>query len=209
MFNEPATMLTDYGLGALCALLGWRLWVAGQASMRMSVRCWAAGMGALAVASFAGGTVHGFSLMVPEPVLQGLWKGTALAVGLAGFSFFTGTVVASLARPWRPWLIIISCTQFAAYVVWMAIHNDFRYVIYNYSVTFAAILFIQIYNKLVRKKQSAGWMIAGVLVTFVAALVQQSGTALHPSFNHNDLYHVIQMAGMALLYRGAARLEDR
>jgi hypothetical protein len=32
---------------------------------------------------------------------------------------------------------------------------------------------------------------------------------LHPGFNQNDLYHVIQMAAMGLFYTGAKRLRDR
>jgi hypothetical protein len=31
---------------------------------------------------------------------------------------------------------------------------------------------------------------------------------LHRHFNHNDLYHVIQVAAMLLFYRGARRLTD-
>jgi hypothetical protein len=39
-----------------------------------------------------------------------------------------------------------------------------------------------------------------------AALVQRSGFALHRHFNHNDLYHVVQMLGTWLLYRGGSEL---
>jgi hypothetical protein len=51
--------------------------------------------------------------------------------------------------------------------------------------------------------------VAGVMVSFAAAGVQQSGFALHQHFNHNDLYHVIQMAGVYLLYRGGRLLRSR
>ena len=53
------------------------------------------------------------------------------------------------------------------------------------------------------------WIIGGVLVSFGAAGIQQSGIALHQHFNHNDIYHVVQMAGVYLLYRGARLLRDR
>ncbi|MBH0200236.1 MAG: hypothetical protein HP497_12585 [Nitrospira sp.] len=209
MLTEPATLLTDYGLGILCALFGRRLWKAGQVSTNASVSCWAVGMGALAVASFAGGTVHGFSLVLGELVLQGLWKGTAFAIGLASCCFLTGTMIASVAQPLRQGLIIAAAIQFACYAAWMAMHDEFRYVIYNYGMTLAVVLLVQIYQGVVRNAPSAGWIIAGILVSFLAALVQQSGLALHPSFNHNDLYHVVQMVGMVLLYRGASLLQDR
>ncbi|MDX2253750.1 MAG: hypothetical protein NW202_15775 [Nitrospira sp.] len=209
MLTEPATLLTDYGLGILCALFGRRLWKAGQVSTNTSVSYWAVGMGALAVASFAGGTVHGFSLVLGELVLQGLWKGTAFAIGLASCCFLTGTVIASVPQPLRQGLIIAAAIQFACYAAWMAMHDEFQYVIYNYGMTLAVVLLVQIYQGVVRNAPSAGWIVAGILVSFLAALVQQSGLALHPSFNHNDLYHVVQMVGMVLLYRGASLLQDR
>jgi hypothetical protein len=32
--------------------------------------------------------------------------------------------------------------------------------------------------------------------------------ALHEHFNYNDLYHVVQIAAMALYYAGAKRMTD-
>ena len=49
-------------------------------------------------------------------------------------------------------------------------------------------------------------MISGVSVTLLGYVVQHSGLSVHRHFNHNDLYHVIQMAGLWLLYRGSVRL---
>jgi hypothetical protein len=46
-------------------------------------------------------------------------------------------------------------------------------------------------------------------VSVLAAGVQASGFTLHRDFNHNDLYHVIQIAAMILFYAGAKGLRDR
>jgi hypothetical protein len=209
MFTELATMLTDYALGALCAVLSWLLWMRGQAKMRMSVRYWAAGIGSLALASIAGGTVHGWRLILTEPVVSALWKAAIFSVGLASFCFLAGTLTASFAPAVRRLLMVIPVVQLVSYMIWMTRHNEFRYVIYNYGGTFVLILLSQIYELFNRKPRSAAWIIAGVSVSFLAALVQRTGIALHATFNHNDLYHVVQMAGVALLYRGAALLHDR
>ena len=49
----------------------------------------------------------------------------------------------------------------------------------------------------------------GLGLTFVAAAVQQARVGLHPRyFNHNALYHLIQGAGLFLVFRGA-RLATR
>ena len=38
--------------------------------------------------------------------------------------------------------------------------------------------------------------------------MQQSGWSLAEHFNHNDLYHVIQMVGLYCFYRGALALHE-
>jgi len=50
------------------------------------------------------------------------------------------------------------------------------------------------------------WMLAAAVVSALAAAVQASGFSLHQHFNHNDLYHVIQIAALWLFYRGARLL---
>ena len=51
-------------------------------------------------------------------------------------------------------------------------------------------------------------ILAGVAVSLIAAGIQAGRLALHPHFNHNDLYHVVQIAAMLLYYAGAKRMRD-
>jgi hypothetical protein len=53
------------------------------------------------------------------------------------------------------------------------------------------------------------WMVAGIAVTLIGALVQQTGFRHHADFNHNDAYHVIQLVALYLFFKGASRLRDR
>ena len=50
------------------------------------------------------------------------------------------------------------------------------------------------------------WLWRAVILTLIGLAAQQSGWSLHERFNHNDLYHVVQMAGLYCLYRGALTL---
>jgi hypothetical protein len=46
--------------------------------------------------------------------------------------------------------------------------------------------------------------LAGLLLTLVAAGVQQARLAVHPTyFNHNALYHLLQAIALFLIFRGA------
>ena len=53
---------------------------------------------------------------------------------------------------------------------------------------------------------SYSWIVGGILLSFVGAAIQQSGVSLHQHFNHNDLFHVVQMVAFYLLYRGGKAL---
>ena len=56
--------------------------------------------------------------------------------------------------------------------------------------------------------ERAKWLILGVVVAFTAAGIQQGELTLHRHFNHNDLYHLVQMGALYLFYRGARVLRD-
>ena len=55
---------------------------------------------------------------------------------------------------------------------------------------------------------SAAWILAGVALSVAGGAVQVMRLAPHPRFNHNDLYHVIQMGALYLFYRGGLLLVD-
>jgi hypothetical protein len=208
-FSEPTTMATDYVLALLCGYFARRLWRKGKGTAQASVYSWAAGFACFGLASLAGGTVHGFSTIFSEAVLQELWKLTAYAIGLASFFLLTGTLSACTVPSVRRFAMLIPYVQLIIYVLWMATHDDFRYVIYDYAFTNLGIMALQFYAGIANRTMSAPWLVGGVLVSFLAAAAQVSGVSLHQHFNHNDLYHVIQMGGMYLFYRGALVLKDR
>jgi hypothetical protein len=208
-FSEPTTMATDYVLVVLCSFFAWRLWRVGKGASQASVCSWAAGFACFGLASFAGGTFHGFSMLFSQTVLQELWKLTVYAIGLASFFLLTGTLSACILSSVRRFVILIPYVQLILYVLWMVTHDDFRYVIYEYASTNFGILALQLHASLTDRAMSVPWLGGGVLVSFLAAAVQVNGIALHHHFNHNDLYHVIQIGGMYLFYRGALVLKDR
>jgi len=59
-----------------------------------------------------------------------------------------------------------------------------------------------------RRKMGHGWLKWGLMVSLAGVLIQMSGWNVHRSFNHNDIYHVVQMFGFYCLYRGAMFLHD-
>jgi hypothetical protein len=59
-----------------------------------------------------------------------------------------------------------------------------------------------------RSDESKKWLIRGVTVTAVGFLIQQAPIRRNLDFNHNDLYHLIQIVALYLFFKGARLLQD-
>lgn len=204
--TEPVTLLTDYALAAVSGWLAWRLFAmrSGQAS-RLS---WALAFAALALAAAIGGTFHGFAPLLAKGVLAVLWKATVLAVGVASFGMLAGSATAAATGALRQALIVVAVVKLLVFTVWMLGHDDFIFVIADTSIALATVAVLHGWLALRRSDRASLWTLAGVAVSLFAAGVQASGFTVHQHFNHNDLYHVIQIAAMMLYYRGVSLMYD-
>jgi hypothetical protein len=189
--NEPMTVVTDYALGSVAAWLALVLFRSAQTSRRL----WAVAFAALAAAAFLGGTWHGF--------LQSnlLWKATTLSAGVASFGMVAGSSWAVFSGPLRAFVLTAALAKLVVYSAWMLSHDAFLYVVIDTGIAFIVVAALHLWKW-------NGPILAGVAVSIAGALVQASGFRLHEHFNHNDLYHVIQIAALLLLYRGAKRLQS-
>ena len=201
--TEPATLITDYLLAAFTTVLARRLFGAARASRSMSQWWWAVAFLATAIAGVAGGTVHGFRLVLPAGVTAVLWILALEGLVAAAFAVVRGTLSGShLTEAAKRRASRVAAVAYTAYGVWVAGNPRFVFAIAAYAVALAALVAFKLIAWRT-DRHSARWMIAGVIVSALAAAVQQSGWSIHQHFNHNDVYHVIQAAGLWLLYRGA------
>lgn len=205
--TEISTLVTDYLLGALALWLAARL--LRDPAVRLPTRLWGWAFVAFALAAFAGGTYHGFRLLLDPTTLFWLWKAVIYAIGVFGLATVSGCVVA--AATGRPRVILLGGMMVvtAVYGVFMATHDAFIYVVWFNGAAMTSLLGIQAWTAWRWRDPASPWIIAGIAVSAVGAAVQVSGVRLHAHFNHNDLFHVIQMLGIYLLFRGARRLPSR
>ena len=59
------------------------------------------------------------------------------------------------------------------------------------------------------KRDNGQWIIAGAVVTIIGLAIQVTGFRSHQDFNHNDVFHVIQIIATCVFFKGARRLQDR
>jgi len=187
-------MLTDYALGGVTVWLAVLLLRNRSASCRL----WTLAFAALALGAFLGGTFHGFRY-------EWLWKPTVLAVGVASFGMLAGSAYTTTTGNVQRALVIAAVVKLALYEAWMLGHDAFIFVVAD---TASAMLAVAALHLLALDNPATRWILGGVAVSLIAAGIQAGRVALHEHFNHNDLYHVVQVVAMFLYYAGAKRMRD-
>jgi hypothetical protein len=205
--TEPDVTLTDYGLAAECALFAWLLARRDGSDPRLRAR-WMLFFVAGAIATAAGGTVHGFFL---DPTTAGarlLWPLALLAVGGSGLAAWAiGARLLLTPAGART-------VEGVAVAAWVAYGGAVLGGAHAFEVALGAylpatlFLFVAVALEYRRTRQPA--FLAGLVglgSTLVAAAVQHGRLAVHPVyFNHNALYHAIQAGALLLLFAAARRL---
>ncbi len=218
--TEPTTLLTDYLLAAVGIFFAARLGRALKGSLARSAGSdsaadprsvtiwWRRALLGMSAGALLGGTFHGFTLLLPQWALTALWKGTMLSIGAASAALLLASVAAFGMRPsargWV-WLAGVKWVLFAAWVLF--VDDRFLVAILDYgSVMIASVAIHGV--AVLSSRRWARWILAGLATSLLASVVQQFGPSLHRHFNHNDLYHLIQMVALWLLYRGALAAVD-
>ena len=205
--SEPTTLFTDYALAVLTLLWGIRLFRTGQQSKQTSTLLWGLGFLATASASLWGGTFHGFRPHLGEALAVVLWKMSVYSVGFASFFMLSAIVLICVKHSWLPWALGVVALKFLVFAIWMMSHSEFRFVVYDYASAMMVILLLQIHAGMSRRAKSAVWIVGGVLIGLAGGVIQMKNFYLHEYFNHNDLFHVLQMAAFYLFYRGVELLK--
>jgi hypothetical protein len=201
--TEQTTAVTDAMLMVLaigCALYLRR--IGRHAPWKTNL--WAATFGLLALAAALGTAAHGFKMSAQTNSL--FWQPLNLALGLTVALFVVGVVYDAWGyRAGRRLLPIMGGIGLLFYgVTWLRPGSFLVFIVYE---ALAMVFALAVYSWLFRQKRlpGAGWMAAGIFITMVAAAVQTidaaAVTIIWP-FDHNGLYHLIQVAGLLALAAG-------
>jgi hypothetical protein len=199
---EPDVTLTDYALTVECAILAWLLY--RQGARGDSLRDWfivffcAAGF-----AAFTGGTSHGFIYDEMSLAYAIFWKATLVAIGVAALAAWMIGISLLSSRAYTARIRAAAFALFGVYLVALFFVDSFLIAIVHYVPAVLFLLFVCGKRYIADREVAFIWGVVGLLLTFAAAAVQQTGIGLHPDwFNHNALYHLMQ--GVALLFLFAA-----
>lgn len=204
----PTTLITHYALAVLTGYFAWKLGAAARGLPDAAPRLWAAAFVAVSLCAIAGGTYEGFAPQLDASVAQALSRATLCLAGAAGLLFLCSIVHAFTAGRLRAALLGLATGKFALLAMWIATHDDLRYVVYDTVATVIPVLALSAWGGWSRR-EAASWVLAGILASLVAALVQQGRVTLHPQLDHSNLFRLIQMIAMYLLFRAGLEMRDQ
>jgi hypothetical protein len=205
---EPMTTITDV-LIAIIALYYSRELTAIYLHQLLNVQyhlIWTFRM--LSFGALLGAISHGIGPYFHPIVGDLVWKFTTYSIGIMSY-FMVLTMLHHLFD--YPVVLRLRWILIALIIIYLAvvtINDNFINVIRFYVPLMVMVVLGLLYAWLTGNADGTSMIILGILISFIAAGVQQSGIVLHEHMNYNDIAHFIQMVAMWCFYRGSLVLKD-
>jgi len=205
---EPVTTITDV-LIAIIALYYSRELTAIYFHQLLNVQYhWIWVFRMLALGAFLGAISHGIGPYFHPRIGDLVWKFTTYSIGIMSYfmvltmlhHLFDYPIVLRLR-----WILI---GLIIIYIVIVSLNDNFINVIRFYLPLMVIVVLGLLYTRLTVNADGTNMIILGILISFVAAGVQQSRVVLHENMNYNDIAHFIQMVAMWCFYRGSLVIKD-
>lgn len=204
--TELTTAATD-GVIALLALACIAALLSHKSEHPQRVGLWVWVFGLLAFASLLGAIAHGLDL---SPKLRAwVWRPLFLSLGFVVALFVVGAVLDYRGKgAARKVLTPMLGLGLVFFVITEVVSGAFLvFVAYE---AFAMLVALGMYSSLAARRQlpGAGLVAAGIALNIAAAAIQASGSValtIVVPFDHNGVFHLVQMAALAVLTGGLVR----
>src|SRR5690349_13646333 len=180
--TDPAVTFTDYGLAIECAAIVALLMRPGASDG--TLRAWfVVFFAAAALASFLGGTVHGFFKPADSPGRAILWPATLIAILTGGLAaWFAAARLELRAKAETIARLVATILLIAMALSVLFITRNFAIAIAGYlpATLFLLYSLVSAYRR--NHARAIAWGIAGVALTLIAAVVQRLHVVVHPIY---------------------------
>lgn len=200
--TEPDVTLTDFGLALECAIFALLVTRTSRPPMR---RWWVIFFGSIGVGALCGGLVHGYFSDESTAAWAITWRAALLAIGATSVAAWSlgaylqqGDRLGAAVRRAAVWTFVI----YAIIVLTVSTSFFVAVLMYLPATLFMLVAIVDAYRRSPTRAEAYG--IAGLVLTLVAAAIQQLRIPIHPDyFNHNALYHVVQAIALFLIFIAA------
>jgi hypothetical protein len=200
--TELTTAVTDAVIALLCIGVVVNVWrLRDHDRWKVSVWCWVFGL--LALASTLGAVAHGLALT--DSARSALWHPLYLTLGLTVALFFVGAVYDMLgktvSRKLIPWCLGIGA---GAYALTQILGGAFGIFLAYEAVVMVSVLVIYVLIAVSGRLPGATIMAGAIGLNLLAAAVQASDVSIRVivPFDHNGVFHLVQIIAIAVLAYG-------
>lgn len=202
--TERTTAATDLLLAVVAA--AGAVFLLAPRPVSPARRIWAGTLAAAALASLLGAVAHG--LVLTPGVREALWQPLFLLLGLVVAGFVAGAVADAWGpRPARrvlPPLVLLAVGFYLATRV-----ADGAFLVFVLFQAAGLLAALAVYLRLARGSRRGAWLVVAALAVSLGAGAVQADESLALrlvwEFDHNGLYHLVQLGGLGLLVAGLAR----
>jgi len=202
--NEQTTAATDFAMALLAIWAILKIRQTGKSVSPLKTRIWISVFIFLAIGALFGAIAHGFKM--DEKTNNLLWQPLFLSLGLA-VSMFAAGALFDVKKPNLPksTIPVLVALGFLFYLVTVFVPGSFLVFILYEAVVMIFALVIYLLLAIRNQLKGAWWMVSGILITIVAAAIQATESfslTLIWEFDHNGIFHLVQMAGVLFLVNG-------
>ena len=199
---DPSTLASDWLLAGVTVWFAWNLALEVRRVQDRAMLLWLGAFLGVAMSALLGGIGHGFGPDMSPEMASLLATNTLVFAGGASLLFLLSILHLFTAGRVRGVLAAVAVAKFALFAFWVALNDDAKLVIYDGTLTMLVIVVLCAWGAWSQDLVSASWILIGVVLSLLAALILQGRVSFHPHFNNTDLHRVIQAAAMYFLYRG-------
>lgn len=200
---EPMTMVTDYML--CCVALYYSMKLLNKDEGYLCRLLWSLGFFLIAYAAATGGYNHGWKDLLQPIESHSLWSISYCSIALADWCLFMGLLVT--VRDFdRKNYVAPSMILAALVTLSFALGDEVIIIALWHVAILGALLLVSIAGR-IQNNQPCRFIIAGVAVSVIAALIQLSSVRIGP-FSHDDLFHLAQIPAFPLFYHKMKKATD-
>jgi hypothetical protein len=196
--DPPTTIATDYLLAALAAAWGVDLL---RGARRDVVRMLGLALVSGGLAAAIGGTSHALASGWDPTTRASVWLATYSLVGAASLLLTAAAACAFAPRACRPALFVVLSARFGAFLLLIARHAELRYVVYDAVLSVAALAALAWLGRASRDAAAVPWFLVCIGSSLLGLAIQRSGFRANQAWNHNDVFHLLEVAALYCLWR--------
>ena len=205
--TEQTTAITDVILATVASYGIFSVYKSGFHIDRYKSLIWIWAFSFLAIAAFLGSIAHGIKM--PEEINKIIWHPLNLLLGMTVALFLIGVIYDLKGRKLRRSLLILIIISGIVFFSITVIFQKLFFVFILYE-SLAMLFALVSYLILITKKTLSGasFMALGILISIIAAIAQSIPAlkfSLIWEFDHNGLFHLIQIPGLVFLFSGTGK----